>query len=344
MKKLTIGVSIQLITDMIGRKALIEGCDNVSYETTKKQIQRLSRLDYETLDEKEKDNYMRFTQTFDTWLLWAKTQGYLFEFQRVALVDFYLMLSEGASYNIPIDKNMAEHFFCFIFSKVLHSHLTTYLEYHKDEDKYTALGTTLARFDIWSVDESYKIGCNPMTGCLYYLTHFFKDINSVIKYWENKIDINITTPIEIKSAFKRWRNGRVPSWALIKLFFEKDMAPPQQFYVDDDDIKEGGFRSFQSLLITAYFIINLFDSLRKQHILSSESCRMIKDGMRLYYREFFLIRNKENTDYSDDIEKEAKSNLMFRTLFGMLDGNLSEVDILTFLNLVYINPMAPFIL
>lgn len=38
MKELTTGVSIQLITDMIGRKAFTEGYNAVSYEATKKHM------------------------------------------------------------------------------------------------------------------------------------------------------------------------------------------------------------------------------------------------------------------------------------------------------------------
>ena len=346
MKELTTGVSIQLSTDMIGRKAFTEGYNAVSYEATKKLIQRLNNLNFENIDEKERDNYMKFIQNLDTWLLWAREQGYLYEFQREALVDLYFMLSEGASCNIPLEKNIAEYYFCYVFAKVLYFHLETYMEQHGEADKYEALQITLSRFDIWSSDEDYRKACNPMTGCLDYLGSWFKDVNSLIKYWESKIDSKGSndTPIEIKSAFKRWKNGKVPSWALVKIFFQKDMEPPKEFYIDDEDITEKGFRCFQSILIEAYLLVNLFDSLKKQHILSPESCKMIKDGVRLYYREVFVTRNPEHCDYSVDIEQEAKSNLMFRTLYCILEGGLSEISGFDFLKSGFINPEFPMVL
>ena len=71
---------------------------------------------------------------------------------------------------------------------------------------------------------------------------------------------------------------------------------------------------------------------------------MIRTGTRLYYRDFYIKRRMDGPDYSEKFEEEAKNNLMFRTLFCMLDGTLSQLSIDEYLNSVYLHPEYPILL
>ena len=135
------------------------------------------------------------------------------------------------------------------------------------------------------------------------------DINKVIRYWENQITVNgkRESPLDLKLYISRWQKGVTPSWNIIKLFFDNDLSLPIEYFIDDPDIQKDGYRAFKSNLYMAFLITNLFDSLERNKIISTESRMMIRNGMKLYLKDFFVIRNENG---SVDFEKEAKQNLL----------------------------------
>ena len=119
-KKLTLGLSIRLFSDAINLSAFNEPDGKKFYQALKKRISRMEK--YEITDlckDTEYANFIFYFTKVDEWAEWAKKQGYLKGFQQNAINDFYYLMFEAAIINMPLDKNMAEHFFCYAFSNQL---------------------------------------------------------------------------------------------------------------------------------------------------------------------------------------------------------------------------------
>jgi hypothetical protein len=178
------------------------------------------------------------------------------------------------------------------------------------------------------------------------LSCWVKDMNEVIKYWERTVvekgkrDI----PVNFKAYITNWKKGVTPDWKNIKIFFDEDLCPPNEFFIDDERVRMNGYEAFKANLFMSYILKNLFNSLKKNEVLSEESLLMIRNGARLYFREFFVIRDKNNCAYSAKVEESSKKNLMFRTLFCMLDGPLNQVSTLEYLDFISKNPEYPIVL
>lgn len=170
-------------------------------------------------------------------------------------------------------------------------------------------------------------------------------MNAVIKYWENSIDKNgkRDNPSNLRSYINKWKTGVSPSWSIVQLFFDNDLCPPKEYFIDNEILKKDAYKAFKANLYMSFVLTNLFDSLEKNGILSKESRKMIRDGAKLYFREFYVMRTKGNPNFSKKFEPEAKDNLMFRTMFCMLDGTLEEISTIDFLSDVYVNPDFQFL-
>lgn len=77
----------------------------------------------------------------------GKKQGYLKGFQQTAMSDFYMIMFEAAQWNMPLDKNMAEHFFCYALSKILYNQVNEYMRVYPNKTKYEAMYWMLSCFD-----------------------------------------------------------------------------------------------------------------------------------------------------------------------------------------------------
>ena len=64
-------------------------------------------------------------------------------------------------------------------------------------------------------------------------------------------------------------------------------------------------------IFSAYFITNLFDSLRKQGFINDASKEMIQNGIRLFYR-YFIVTKEEFCS------QEEINNPMFMMLYRFL--------------------------
>lgn len=346
-KTLNIGFTIKAIINAISLSAFNEPEGQKFYGANKKKLQRMENLNIDNMSEKDFSNYKNFLSRFDSWSEWAKKKGYLKNFQQTAMTDFYLTMLDAAKYNMPLDKNMTEHFFCYALAKVLYSHLQQYMSIEKPSaTKYEALYYTLARFDFFGTDDRYQKDFSPIASIFALLNSWVKDINALIKYWEDRIAElgKRDVPPNLKSYISKWGKGATPSWNIVKLFFDNDLCPPDDYFIDDDEIKKDIYNTFKSHLFMSFVLTNLFDYLEREKIVSKEMRSMIRNGARLYYREFYIVRNQNDKEYSPNFENEAKDNLMFRTLFCMLDGDGGKSETIEFLDKVYRNPNIPILL
>lgn len=345
---LNIGLTIKTLSDAITLTFLNEADGEKFYESKKKQIQRMKNFNINEMNDSDYSNFLKFISKFDAWSEWAKTKDYINGAQQNALGSFYMTMFEAASYNMPLNKNMTEHFLCYALSKVLYEQMEDYKNNFPNESKCEILDSTLTSFDFFSSDERYKKDLSPITNSFKLLSSLVKDMNSVIKYWEDKISETgkRNSPPNLKSYIKKWSNGTTPSWNIIKLFFDNDLSLPDNYFSDEIDIaiKKNCYKAFKRNLVMAFIITNLFDSLEQQKIITKETRQMIRNGTKMYYREFYIIRNKEDTEYSQKFETEAKNNLMFRTLFYMLDASSEEIKTMDFLQVAYHDPNIPYII
>lgn len=343
----TLGLSLKLFSDAINLSVFNEPDGQRFYEATKKRINRMR--DYEILDLTKKTEYSNFVAYFkkyDDWAEWAKRKGYLKGFQQNAINAFYELMFEAAKLYMPLNQNMTEHFFCYAFANVLYKQIQEYKIYYPKDSKYEAMYWILSSFEFFGDDNSYIKDFTPIASSFSLLSCWVKDMNKVIKYWE-KIVIEKgkrDVPPDFKAYITNWKKGVTPDWKNIKIFFEEDLCPPKEYFFDDEKIRKNAYEAFKANLFMSYILKNLYDSLKKNEVLSEESLLMIRNGARLYFREFFVIRDKNNCAYSAKIEEDAKNNLMFRTLFCMLDGSLNQISTSEYLNFIYRNPEYPMIL
>ena len=324
-----IGKTIKILANLISLKTLNdpEGAD--FYQATKKQIERMEDYDITKMKEKDFERYFNFVKKVDNWAEWAKTKGYLYGYQQRAMSDFYLLMFEVAKINMPIEKNMTEHFFCYAIAKVLYNQIQEYMKINPEESKYDVMYWCFATFEFFGDDNKYLTDYNPISSTFTLLTRWVKDINQLIKYWE----------------ILKWQKGRSPSWKIIKLFFDNDLCPPEDYFIfKEDQLKRDAYKTFKGNLFFSFILTNLFDSLVKENIITDETRIMIRTGTRLYYRDFYIKRRMDHPEYSEKFEEEAKNNLMFRTLCCMLDGELSQISVEKYLLNVCEHPEYPILL
>lgn len=344
---LNIGKTIKILADLISLKTLNDPEGSNFYQATKKQIERMKEYDFTKMKEKDFERYFNFVKKVDNWAEWAKKEGYLQGYQQRAMSDFYLLMFEAAKMNMPIEKNMTEHFFCYAIAKVLFNQIQEYSKLNPEESKYNVMYWCFATFEFFGDDPKYLTDYNPVSSTFALLTRWVKDINKLINYWEDQIDKQgkRDNPPNIKDYILKWQKGRSPSWKIIKLFFDNDLCPPEDYFIfKEDQLRKDAYRTFKGNLFFSFVLTNLFDSLIKENIITKETRLMIRTGTRLYYRDFYIKRRMDNPDYSEKYEIEAKNNLMFRTLCCMLDGDLSQLTIDKYLNSIYLHPEYPILI
>ena len=343
-KILNLGTTIQIISNAVCLCSFNEAEGDSFYEANKKMIQRMKDYDLLNLNQTQMENVFEFGRKFDAWANWAKDNDYLKGYQQTAISDFYSVMLEGAKHNYILNKNIAEHFFCYAISKVLFNQLQEYRQQYPNETKQEATYWLLSNFELFGDDEHYQTDYTPIGSSFALLSRWVKDINQVINYWENIIDTEAKRdkPSNIHNYLAKWKKGTTPSWEIIKLFYDKDLCPPEEYFIDDEGIiKTDCYKAFKQNLYIAFVITHLFDILEKEEILSRESRLMIRKGVRLYYRDFYITRNQDNEEYSPVFDKEAKDNLMFKTLFVMLDGNLNLLPSEQYMDCIIEHPEYP---
>lgn len=342
-KILNLGTAIQIISNAVCLCSFNEAEGDSFYEANKKKIQRMKDYDILNLTETQMKNVYEFGQKFDDWAKWATENGYLKGYQQTAISDFYMTMVEFSKYNLSLNKNIAEHFFCYAIAKVLYNQLQEYRQMYPNETKQEATYWLLSNFEFFGDDEHYQTDYTPVASSFVLLSRWVKDINQLIKYWQTIIDTKgkRNKPSNIHNYIYKWKNGTTPSWDVIKLFYDNDLCPPEEYFIDDERIKKSAYKAFKQNLYLSFVITHLFDILEKEEILSEESRLMIRNGVRLYYRDFYVTRNQDNEEYSPNFEEEAKQNLMFKTLFVMLDGNLSQLPLKEYIVIIDKYPEFP---
>ena len=343
-KELNLGFTVKTMLDIFTLSAFTEKNGDKYYEASKKKFHRMRDYSLSKMNDAELKKYEEFIKEIDEWASWAKEKGYLREYQQTAISDFFKIMTDVAVWDMPLNQNMAEHFICYALSKVLYGQLKEYMKNNPHENKYRSMYNTLAIYDFFSNDENYQTDYLPLENTFLLLEFWVKDFGQVIKYWEEKLLGKDYLP-NLKLYLKRWKSGVIPEWNVIKLFLENDLCPPDEYFKDYEGVSDKSqfYKTFKASLFMSFLLENMFESFVKRGIITEDSRKMIRNGVRLFYRDFYIIRDKKNKEYSKKLEPEAKKNLMFRTMFCMLDGTLSEVDTVQYMKRIEQNPKYPIV-
>lgn len=349
MDKFTFGHTSKLFEDTFSLSAIAEPFGKKSYESTKKLFQRSSLIEDVNMNKTESERFKSVIQKVNDFCEWAKEKKYMNGFIQTAITNFFSVLMEAANYEMPTNKNMMEHMFTYALANAVYQNYLEMQEHFPDEEKFKNLSDTLASFDIFGTDERYVEDVSPLRGSLSMFLTWIKDKGSVFDFWNKRIDElgkNNDAKTNLGIDFQKWFDEKTkPSWNILKLFLDDAMSLPKDYYKEINyEIglsEQNHYKAFKQLLFLSYLLCNLFDSLERQKLISGETRNMIRNGARMYYREFYIVRDKENEEYSNNFEDEAKENLMFRTMFCLLDGNLGKHSIIEYLNRSWYFPETP---
>lgn len=339
-KTLTIGFLTKLLTATMNLTAINEPDGKQSYQATKKRFQRLAKIDIEKLEKNDADNILNYCSQIDRWIEWAKSEGILKTWQQNAIAEFFDVLAEAALYNMPLNKNMTLHIVTYALASVLYEQFKDFDIYYpdeKDEEKYYKLNKTLSCFDFFGTDEVYLTDCRPVESTITIFSSFVNDIKEIYDYWQKNLPSS--EDMDISARFEDWKKGVVPDWNSIRVFYNENMCPPSNYY--NNELGTECYEWFKRNLYFSFCLSNFFTYLNKEKLLTDTEISVIRNGARLYFRDFYVIRDRESEFYSDKFEKAAKDNLMFRTLFLMLDGDMGMENTMTYLTHVYRNPEYP---
>lgn len=352
MEKLTFGHISKLFEDLFSLNAITEPCGKKGYESTKKLFQRASLIEDANMNKTESERLKGLIQKINDFCEWAKERNYMSGFTQTAITNFFSVLMEASLYDMPTDRNMMEHLLVYALANAVYQNYLEMQEHFPDEDKFQNLSDTLALFDIFGTDDRYVEDMSPLRGSLSIFLTWVKDKKSVFDFWNKRIDElgkNNDAKTDLGINFQKWFNEKTkPSWNVLKLFLNDKMSLPKDYYKEiDDEIglsEQNYYKAFKHLLFLSYLLRNLFDSMERQNLILEETRNMIRNGARMYYREFYIVRDKDNNEYSNDFENESKKNLMFRTMFCFLDGNLGKMNLIDYLNRSWYYPEIPILI
>lgn len=352
MEKFTFGHISKLLGDMFGLNAIINPVGEKYYESTKKLFQRASLIEDTNMNKTESKRFENIIQKVNDFCEWAKKEQYIGGFTQTAITSFFSALMDAASYKMPTEENMMEHLLTYALANAIYQNYLEMQEKYPNKDKFENLSDTLALFDIFGTDEHYIEDMSLFHGSLSMFLTWVKDKKEVFDFWNKRIDEfgkNNDAKTDLGINFQKWLNEETkPSWNILKLFLNNEMSLPKDYYKDIDDEIElsehNYYNAFKHLLFLSYILTNLFDSLEQQELISKRTRRMIRNGGRMYYRDFYIVRDKDNKEYLSNFENEAKENLMFRTMFCFLDGNLGGIKTIEYLKNSWDFPKIPILI
>ena len=143
---------------------------------TEGQLLLSKDYDFTKMKEKDFERYFNFVKKVDNWADWAKKAGYLQGYQQRAMSDYYLLMFEAAKMNMPIEKNMTEHFFCYAIAKVLFNQIQEYSKLNPEESKYDVMYWCFATFEFFGdyfIDNGIYFICNNAE-CIFVQQFFIK--------------------------------------------------------------------------------------------------------------------------------------------------------------------------
>lgn len=188
--------------------------------------------------------------------------------------------------------------------------------FKKTNNRSFAITITIYQFNFYLPSNNYTEIVEPLEGVFNLFLALAKDKKKLFEYWDNKrFQIDENNSGDLKLLIQRWTKSKTsrPTWKVIKLFMNEDLLPEDNlvYQLFPDISGKEQYLTFRRKIFSAYFITNLFDSLDDHGFLDPSSKEMIQNGIRLFYRHFFVTKEPA-------LSQEETHNPMFCMLYRFL--------------------------
>lgn len=328
-----------IMIDGVGQQALLDSVESSDYEKNKQMLKRLKHLDGDTSKSSFK-LVKEFENLLFSFGCWAMNKGYIKSFSLIFLFynELKSMIYEIDNPLKNTQENVQNHLL-FSIRNILIRFFTDMNENYPNDSIIRNWSDTLSTFDVWGVSTNYTEDIFPIKSAFEYLKWMANDKKKVEIEWDKlSNDTNLYTKIERWCSGKQrpsWNELKLfldvqpyPTNAAITEFekykeseiskdfynaFKDVMSKPRtNLHLSDkllENPAEGIFNginwtypSFSNALFISYFVTNVADSMENQKLISKDFRNMIRNGLRLFYRDFFSDSlSRKNNEYQDNI-------------------------------------------
>ncbi|MBR4825631.1 MAG: hypothetical protein IKZ86_12615 [Spirochaetaceae bacterium] len=306
---------LKLFIDAIGQDAFKDFYD-FNWEARKKEIQKLMKIDYD-FDVIHTPNFKRYLDILNEFTDWAITKDYINTWDKFAILDLlipYIQALQFTPQDVIPEREFTEY---TIMYSICNAYKRSAQEvFEKTNNRYKAITSAIYQFNFYLTSKRYTEIVEPLEGVFDLFLALAKDKKELYAFWnDKKFELDEKDSTDLKILIQRWTKSESarPSWKVIKLFMNEDLLPEDNLINNPfpDISGEQLYLTFRRKVFPAYFITNLFDSLRKNGIIDISSKQIIQNGIRLFYRHF-LVTN------TPTLSQEELNNQMFCMLYKFL--------------------------
>ena len=307
---------VKLFIDAIGQDAFKDLYEH-NWEARKKEIQKLIKIDYE-FDIIRDSKFQRYLEILNEFADWAKNKDYINTWDKFAILDLlipYLQALQFTPSDVIPEREFSEY---IVMYSICNAYKRSAKEvFEKTNDRNFAITSAIYQFNFYLPSNNYTEIIEPLEGVFDLFLALVKDKKELYDFWNSKKYVleNERDSTDLKILIQRWTKSESarPSWKVIKLFMNEDLLPKEgminQLFTDISEREQ--YLTFRRKVFPAYFITNLFDSLKKYEFIDVASKQMIQNGIRLFYGHFLVT--KEPT-----LSQEELHNPMFCMLYRFL--------------------------
>ena len=333
-----------VMIDGIGQRALLECVDASEFDRTKQMLKRIKHIDDNTSKAsfkivKDFENLLLF------FFEWAKDNGYTqyYDFFILFYEELKSMIYEIDSPFYTTQKNIQNHLL-FSIRNIVIKLCDGMRENYPNDPEVNILENVLSKFDIWGSPDNYDEDILPLKSAFMFLKKMIINKDKAEHEWDRiSKDTNLYKKTERWCSGKQrpsWRELKqfldvhpFPSDKCIAQFeMYKKFEVTKPFYNDfkdvmtkkrsnlhisdeflynpaEDELNDINYTypAFSNMLFFAYFITNVADSMEKQNLISQEFRFMVRNGLRMFYRDFF-------SDSLSDEKEAYKDNVLYMVL------------------------------
>lgn len=316
IKPFTTNHIIKLFTDAVGQDAFADFY-NTNWAARKKEIQNLLKSN------PSEKSFRRWVDIINEWTDWAKEKDYMNSWDHTSIRDFicpFYWATEFTPRNIIPTEDFVEfivmYAICYIYKESLLS-----LEKYNFANNFSGnLEGCLQQFNFWMPSFNYELDLCPLEGMYKLLFELCEKKHDLIEFWnKQKEEIEGKEKCtDLRVQINRWiTNKQRPTWKHIKLFLDDSLLPKDYLMtnpLEGEYEKKDLYLVFRRRIFPAYFITRFFDSLEEQELIHENTRFMIRNGIRMFYRHFLVIKTPE-------LLEEELGNPMFCMMLKFLIKN-----------------------
>lgn len=330
---------VKILIAGIGQSALLDSVERTDFDKTKKMLGRIKTIDDNDSKTSFKQ-ISEFENLLLTFGSWAMMKGYIKSCSFIVLFYYELksMIHEIDNPLGTAQENVQNHLL-FSIRNILVRFFTDMNENYPNDSVLRNWSDTLSNFDVWGISEDYENDISPIKSSFDFLKWMANDKKETEIEWDKlSQDTNLYTKIERWCSGKQrpsW--NEIKQFLDVRPFptderiaeFEKykDNEFSNDFYnafkevmtkkrtnlhLSDSSLENPAknefngisytYPAFSNMLFFAYFVTNIADSMEEEKLISKEFRSNVRNGLRLFYRDFFSDKlSKKNKEYKENI-------------------------------------------